>query len=69
MKVLRAFDLLTGDLEVDNEPAYCPSLFEGFSFCSNSVNSKEKSTHIHVRNERNFVANLISKGNFRSLIG
>ena len=65
MKVLKAFNILTGDVETDKEQTYCPTLFEGLKCCTSSVNLKKKCKHIHVKNEKTFVANLISKGNFQ----
>ena len=66
MKVIRAFNILTGELDPSKEKGYCPALYEGLKYCcSSSGSSTEKQAvkkHIHVRNDKIFIANLISKG-------
>lgn len=68
MKVLRAYNILTGELDSSKEKGYCPGLFEGLKYCtlkySSTTNPSAESSkkHIHVRNDKKFVANLIAKG-------
>ena len=111
MKVIRAFNILTGDLDPSKDKGYCPALYDGLECCcthSDSINNsnsnneengktsnmnensskpyhhhyqhhtqnhnynsnKENSEspleeqhqqHIHVRNDKNFISNLIFK--------
>lgn len=65
MKVIRAFNILTGELDPSKEKGYSTALYEGLKYCcSSSVSSTEKQAvkkHIHVRNDKMFIANLISK--------
>ncbi len=68
MKVLKAFSILTGDVENDKELVYSPALYEGLECCTNSLNTTTKCKHIHVKNDKKFVVNLISKGNSQILL-
>ncbi len=111
MKVIRAFNILTGDLDPSKDKGYCPALYDGLECCcthSDSINisnsnneengktsnmnensskpyhhhyqhhtqnhnynsNKENSEspleeqhqqHIHVRNDKSFISNLIFK--------
>ena len=63
MKVIRAFNILTGSVDKGKEKAYCPALFEGLECCSSKMGTTDTVKQIHVRHDKNFVANLISKGN------
>lgn len=66
MKVIRAFNILTGELDPSKEKGYCPALYEGLRYCSSSSEKssteKQAQRHIHVLNDKTFVANIISKG-------
>ena len=53
-KVLRAYSLLVGEVDKNNEKGYCPALYDGLKCCTG-----EK--HIHVLCETDFVAHLIGR--------
>ena len=59
--MIRAFNILTGELDPSKEKGYCPALYEGLKYCSSPENSGD-SKHIHVSNNKQFIATLISKG-------
>ena len=85
MKVVRAFNILTGELDSSKEKGYCAALYEGLECCCSSSGSsssgnssgsenesadhhhqhnhsqQQQTPHIHVLNEKQFVANLIYK--------
>ncbi len=68
--MIRAFNILTGDVDGSKEKGFCPALYEGLKYCSvnekatsnGTVDSANLSKHIHVLNDRDYLANLISKG-------
>ncbi|XP_066295842.1 gametogenetin-binding protein 2-like isoform X1 [Branchiostoma lanceolatum] len=53
-KVLRAYSLLTGDIDSTNEKGYCATLYEGLRCCPHE-------RHIHVSGETDFIAHLIGR--------
>ena len=53
-KVLRAYSLLVGEVDKNNEKGYCPALYDGLKCCTG-----EK--HIHVLCETDFIAHLIGR--------
>ena len=53
-KVLRAYSLLVGEVDKNNEKGYCPALYDGLKCCTG-----EK--HIHVLCETDFIAHLIER--------
>lgn len=53
-KVLRAYNILTGDIEGDGEKGYCANLYEGLKSCP-------KERHIHVLCDTDFIAHLIDR--------
>ena len=78
MKVIRAFNILTGELDPSKEKGFCAVLYEGLECCcpsgastsagGESVGGGEKKKgavnpqqHIHVLNDKHFVASLIQR--------
>ncbi|XP_067929265.1 gametogenetin-binding protein 2-like [Watersipora subatra] len=53
-KVLHAHGLLIGDDGKKKDKSYCPALYEGINYCKNAK-------HVHVKNEVEFIANLIAR--------
>ena len=70
MKVIRAFNILTGELDPSKEKGYCAALYEGLECCcpsnTNTSNKTDKKSpnpqqHIHVLNDKQFVSGLIQR--------
>jgi hypothetical protein len=68
LKVVRAFHLLTGELDSTKEKGYCAALYEGLECCTEQVHEENQShssgkwrPHVHVLDDKHFVAQLISK--------
>ncbi|XP_072302724.1 gametogenetin-binding protein 2 [Eucyclogobius newberryi] len=53
-KVLRAYNILVGDLDSSKEKGYCAALYEGLSCCPHE-------RHIHVHCETDFIAHLLGR--------
>ncbi|KAJ3588799.1 hypothetical protein NHX12_009653 [Muraenolepis orangiensis] len=53
-KVLRAYDILVGELECTKEPGYCAALYEGLCCCPHE-------RHVHVCCETDFIAHLLGR--------
>ncbi|XP_033833765.1 gametogenetin-binding protein 2 [Periophthalmus magnuspinnatus] len=53
-KVLRAYNILVGDLDGSKEKGYCAALFEGLCCCPHE-------RHIHVYCETDFIAHLLGR--------
>ncbi|KAK7925681.1 hypothetical protein WMY93_007991 [Mugilogobius chulae] len=53
-KVLRAYNILIGDLDSSKEKGYCAALYEGLCCCPHEH-------HIHVYRETDFIAHLLSR--------
>ncbi|XP_067263746.1 gametogenetin-binding protein 2 isoform X1 [Chanodichthys erythropterus] len=53
-KVLRAYNILVGDLDCSKEKGYCASLYEGLRCCPHE-------RHIHVCCETDFIAHLLGR--------
>lgn len=53
-KVLHAHGLLIGDDGKKKDKSYCPALYEGIKYCKNAK-------HVHVKNDVEFIANLIAR--------
>ncbi|XP_028323219.1 gametogenetin-binding protein 2 [Gouania willdenowi] len=53
-KVLRAYNILVGEVESSKEKGYCTTLFEGLCCCPHE-------RHIHVCCETDFIAHLLSR--------
>ncbi|XP_052454535.1 gametogenetin-binding protein 2 isoform X2 [Carassius gibelio] len=53
-KVLRAYNILVGDLDCSKEKGYCASLYEGLRCCPHEH-------HIHVCCETDFIAHLLGR--------
>eukprot|EP00795_Rhopilema_esculentum_P015591 gene15591-6861_t len=51
-KVLKAYNILTGDIEGEAEKGYCATLYEGLKSCP-------KERHVHVLCDTDFIAHLI----------
>ena len=57
LKVLVAFKIKLGEAELDtDESTYKASLFDGIEVCSGT-----NGVHIHIKNDDQFIKNLISK--------
>jgi hypothetical protein len=81
LKVLRAYNLLTGELDSSKEKGFCSSLYEGIQHCSiapaadcvgdesgdRPVKCEQNERyhlskkHLHLKNNKEFVGNLIFK--------
>ncbi len=84
LKVLRAFSLLTGELDPSHEKGFCPAMYDGLECCAvvpcessrgdggsvtqclhesrcDSSRYHLGKKHLHLRNSKEFVANLIFK--------
>ena len=68
LKVLKAFNILVGELDSKKEKGYRSALYEGLECCTitnNSVNGKHKFhsnvKHLHLKNDKLFIAGLIDK--------
>lgn len=53
-KVLRAYSILTGEVDSAAEKGYCPQLYDGLRCCPGE-------RHIHVKCETDFIAHLIGR--------
>ncbi|XP_042579174.1 gametogenetin-binding protein 2-like [Cyprinus carpio] len=53
-KVLRAYNILVGDLDCSKEKGYCAALYEGLRCCPHE-------RHIHVCCETDFIAHLLGR--------
>ncbi|XP_065663783.1 gametogenetin-binding protein 2 isoform X2 [Hydra vulgaris] len=53
-KVLKAYSILSGDIDGDSEKGYCAALYEGLKSCP-------KERHIHVVCDTDFIAHLIGR--------
>lgn len=53
-KVLRAYNILIGDLDCSKEKGYCAALYEGLRCCAHE-------RHIHVCCETDFIAHLLGR--------
>lgn len=53
-KVLRAYNILVGDLDSSKEKGYCAALYEGLCCCPNE-------RHVHVYSETDFLAHLLDR--------
>ncbi|XP_073416884.1 gametogenetin-binding protein 2 isoform X2 [Dendrobates tinctorius] len=53
-KVLRAYNILIGDLDCSKEKGYCAALYEGLRCCPHE-------SHIHVCCETDFIAHLLGR--------
>lgn len=53
-KVLRAYNILVGDLDGCKEKGYCAALYEGLCCCPNE-------RHVHVYSETDFLAHLLDR--------
>ncbi|XP_057295677.1 gametogenetin-binding protein 2-like [Hydractinia symbiolongicarpus] len=53
-KVLKAYSILTGDVDGDAEKGYCAGLYEGLKSCP-------KERHVHVVCDTDFIAHLIGR--------
>lgn len=53
-KVLRAYNILTGELDCSKEKGYCAALYEGLRCCPHE-------RHIHVCCETDFIAHLLGR--------
>ncbi|CAF0911716.1 unnamed protein product [Brachionus calyciflorus] len=76
LKVIRAYNILIGEIDPSKEKGFCASLYEGIECCSiknnekQTVNSSQNSKkskfhlncqHLHLKNDKQFIANLIYK--------
>lgn len=53
-KVLRAYNILVGELDDSKEKGYCATLYEGLCCCPHE-------RHIHVCCETDFIAHLLGR--------
>lgn len=53
-KVLRAYNILVGELDCSKEKGYCAALYEGLCCCPHE-------RHIHVCCETDFIAHLLGR--------
>lgn len=53
-KVLRAYNILIGELDCSKEKGYCAALYEGLRCCPHE-------RHIHVCCETDFIAHLLGR--------
>eukprot|EP00794_Sanderia_malayensis_P014367 gene14367-15865_t len=53
-KVIKAYNILAGDIEGDTEKGYCATLYEGLKSCP-------KERHIHVLCDTDYIAHLIDR--------
>ena len=53
-KVLRAYNILVGELDCTKEKGYCAALYEGIRCCPNE-------RHVHVCCETDFIAHLLGR--------
>lgn len=53
-KVIRAYNILVGEVDSAKEKGYCPALYEGLRCCP-------QERHIHMLCETDFIAHLISR--------
>ena len=53
-KVLRAYNILIGEVDHTTEKGYCAQLYEGLRCCPGE-------RHVHVRCETDFIAHLIGR--------
>lgn len=53
-KVLRAYNILVGELDCTKEKGYCAALYEGLCCCPHE-------RHIHVCCETDFIAHLLGR--------
>lgn len=53
-KVLHAHGLLIGDDCKKKDKSFCPALYEGVDYCKDAK-------HVHVKNDREFIAGLIAR--------
>lgn len=68
--MIKAFNILTGELDGSGEKNFCPAIYEGIECCSavnNDFNGSKKSRfhlntrHLHLKNDKSFIAALIYK--------
>jgi len=52
-KVMRAYHILTKEINNDEENGYCSAIYEGLKYC-------KESSHIHVCSERGFIAHMLT---------
>ncbi|RNA13607.1 Gametogenetin-binding 2 [Brachionus plicatilis] len=67
-KVIKAFNILTGEMDGSGEKNFCPSIYEGIECCSMTNTGASKKSkfhlntkHLHLKNDKHFVASLIFK--------
>lgn len=53
-KVLRAYNILVGEVDCNKEKGYCAALYEGLCCCPHE-------RHIHVCCETDFIAHLLGR--------
>jgi len=68
-KVQRAYHMLIGDVDHQNEPGYCEAIFEGFEYCKSpekkitekSSKNKKDQSYVHVCCERSYIVHILTQ--------